>query len=331
MATYRVKIVKLKHHDHTDKLVAFLFSQPGMTADKIVLGLQHPPMELAPVTTEKLAKSLASKLTRYGASCTVEVFDAPDESSHGAEPRAYVFDAAEIPKIQLKQLWKLGLSVLAVLALFTFLFLHRDSTPATNTKSTSSLESPSQASSPNAKRKTVAKPSNPKKTLKAGMKEKHTLAKQQQAYSQQMLERSKQSTNPQEAIQMLQTAVQYNPYNTEAWKQLEQKMLETGNAQSAEQARKSHEQAMRVQNTMQSLASAFGKSQKVSVSTAAITYKTTAPMEDESFYESADKLYDKISATHPDKELIIENEANGHTQRIHIEPGKPFPNAIETE
>ena len=330
MATYRVKIVKLENHSYTDKLVAFLFSQPGMTADKIALGLQHPPMELAPVTTEKLAKSLASKLSRYGAACAIEVLDAPDESSRGSDPRAYVFDAAEIPKVELKQLLKLGIGVLAIVIIFILLFFFSDS----SMQSSSSDSQPVHTTKPNSattKSASIQKPANPNKTLKAGIKEKHVLAKQQHAYSQQMLERAQQATNPQEAIQMLQKAVQYNPYNTEAWKLLEQKMQETGNSQSAEQARKSHEQAMRVQNTMRSLAGAFGKSQNVTVSTASITYKTKTPMEDESFYESADKLYDQISEKHPEKELIIENEVDGHKQRIHIEPGKPFPNTIETE
>lgn len=345
MPSYRVKITGLGAHKDIPSLVKLLSGLPGLSADKIRTGIQHPPLELPPVPQEESAQQLTDALARLGAICVIErIREAPviekakverldlSKVSSGRAPvetRAPTTISAPPhpppPRRQTTGHPRLRLALVLIGILLLFLI------PYFLPKSNRAPAKPNDRSSQKTTTKTIKRPAPAAKSTKPGMQEKHAQARKQQVYSEQMVDRSRQTTNPKESARHLQAAVQYNPYNAEAWQELEQKMLEIGDTEGAKAARKAHEQAMRVQNTLQSVAKAFGTTPKVAVSTSTIVYNASAELDDQEFYDAVGELYDSVSAAHPEKELQVENHTGSHVQRLHIIPGTPYPDAVETE
>jgi len=353
MSSYRVKITALGTHKDVPALVKTLIRIPGISAERILQGLQHPPLELPPVAQESQAQQIKDTLVRLGAICIVEqIREAP--VSIKEKDKETLVDGSHLLNVKTSHLNPSGTAITSppaqhqspvpqatqapvrprtsskaplflflglAIAIASFFFSFQD-TPKKQTQPGISTQQKAQ--------RTPSETRSKRNPLKAGLEEKHTEAKQRQTRSEQLQARSRQTTDARTAARLLTQAVNSNPYNTTAWKELEEKLRQTGDNEGAKAARQSYEQALRVQNTLRSVAKAFGGDPKVEVSPATIHYQVATDMDDQEFYEAVTELYDTVSVEHPEKELAIENESRGHHQRLRIVPGRAFPDRIET-
>jgi len=353
MPSYRVKIQGLATHRDTQALFKFLIRIPGVSTEKVVQGLQHPPFELPPIAQESQAQQIKDTLAHLGAICIIEVIREPiapiqhkeewldgsqllgstasyqtahrSSPSAPSHPHSTPLTSNSTPTPHKPPVWRqwllIGLG-------FTVLVL-----PAVYLSSKKQTIASKKSSSPKSAVRTqqVARPAPANKSTRPGLKQKHDDARNTQASSEQMRDRSRQTTTPRESAQLLQKAVQYNPYNVGAWKELEEKMRESGDTEGAEAARKAMEQALRVQNTLQSVAKAFGNNTQVQVTTASIAYTSETQLDDAEFYDAVSELYDSVSIAHPEKELEVVNQYQNKVQHLRVVPGEPFPDHLERE
>lgn len=352
MPSYRVKIQGLATHRDTQALFKFLIRIPGISTEKVVQGLQHPPFELPPVAQENQAQQIKDSLAHLGAICIIEVIREPlapvhhkeewldgsqllgstasyqtshRSTSNSPQPHSSALAPDKTPPHPKPAVWRqwlligLGITVLVL--------------PAVYLSSNKQTIAPKKSSGPKSLKRTqqVARPAPANKSTRPGVKQKHSEAKKMQSSSEQMRDRSRQTTDPRESAKLLQKAVQYNPYNVGAWKELEEKMRESGDSEGADAARKAMEQALRVQNTLQSVAKAFGNSAQVQVTTASIAYTSETPLDDAEFYDAVSELYDSVSIAHPEKELEVVNHYQNKVQHLRVVPGEPFPDHLERE
>lgn len=368
MPQYRVKITRLGTHKNTQGLVKFLLQIPGLSSDRIMQGLQRPPLELPPVPMEQKAQQLTDALARFGAICVIEhMREAPvaaqkqkDEwldgnhllhntasgppptpastpieilspplSTHVPGPLPPPHNAKDaLAKKQKLQILLVLIGVLVLIAPPLYIASQQKDQLKSSTTSTTLAGGYKPAELSDRSTTRSAKPQPAGKSQKPGQQQQYDLARKQQDMSEQLKERAKKSDNPQESSKLLQQSVQYNPYDANAWSELEKQMNAAGDAEGAAAAHKAYEHAMKVHNTLQGIAKAFGTEPKVAVSTSSIVYTTTAEMDDQSFYEKVAGMYDELVGNHPEKEVVVENRSGKHVQTMHIVPGEPYPDAV---
>lgn len=368
MPQYRVKITRLGTHKNTQGLVKFLLQIPGLSSDRIMQGLQRPPLELPPVPMEQKAQQLTDALARFGAICVIEhMREAPvaaqkqkDEwldgnhllhntasgppptpasvpievsvhsaPTHTPGPVTPVSNAKEaLAKKQKLQALLVLIGVLVLIAPPLYIASQQKDQLKSGTTLTTLAGGYKPAELSDRSTTRSAKPQPAGKSQKPGQQQQYDLARKQQDMSEQLKERAKKSDNPQESSKLLQQSVQYNPYDANAWSELEKQLNAAGDAEGAAAAHKAYEHAMKVHNTLQGIAKAFGTEPKVAVSTSSIVYTTTAEMDDQSFYEKVAGIYDELVGNHPEKEVVVENRSGKHVQTMHIVPGEPYPDAV---
>ena len=264
MPSYRVKLTGLAPHRDTPALVKMLVRIPGLTPERVVQGLQRPPLELPPVAQQVLAQQISDSLLHLGAISIIEEIHAapvkvasrddelvdgshllhsappvrPAYSRHPAPEHAPASPPSAPPaRKDRKALIIFGVGLVMAAALL-YQNDPLDSGPRKNPSS--SKETAPKASPSKSTNTQVERAASTQKSTREGLSSKHEAARKQQAYSEQLRERSRQTANPAKAAQILKQSVQYNPYNAEAWKELEEKLRESGQTEEAEAARKAH-------------------------------------------------------------------------------------------
>lgn len=370
MPQYRVKITRLGTHKNTQGLVKFLLQIPGLSSDRIMQGLQRPPLELPPVPMEQKAQQLTDALARFGAICVIEHMreapvaaqkqkdewldgnhllhntasgppptpastpielssPSPTPSHHSPGPTLPTTNAKNaLAKKQKLQVLLVLLGVLVLIAPPLYIASQQKDQHKSSTTSTTLAGGykPAEISDRNTTRSSKPQPAS--KSQKPGQQKQYGLARKQQEMSEQLKERAKKAEDSQERSKLIQQSVQYNPYDANAWSELEKQLNAAGDAEGAAAAHKAYEHAVKVHNTLQGIAKAFGTQPQVAVSTSSIVYTTTAEMDDQSFYDKVAGMYDELVGNHPEKEVVVENRSGKHVQTVHIVPGEPYPDAV---
>jgi len=279
---YNLKITGLTTQRDMSLLVKTLLKIPGLKPDHVSSGLKIPPFNVLSTEKEEEVQKLKSVLEKLGATCTIENTKAYVKEKNNKTTGS--MDA--YPKHRHHRKFRLNfwVAVFSIIGIFVII-----------TSFDFSCESKQNRQSPHERRvvQTVGIPDTgiSSSDLKSQMKN-----------------NSPAATN----IAKINSELKKNPYNAEAWKILAANLEKQGDTASAQRAKYSYEQALKVQLVLASLAKAFGTKVRVEVTEDAVYYRTTYDFTDNEFRAEAEKLMDSLSVKFPGKNLIIENYTSGN-------------------
>jgi len=292
---YNLKITGLTTQRDMQSLIKILLRVPGLSSERVAIGLKAPPLKVITVELEEQAQAMKNTLEKLGAVCEIEDANAVQKIS--AE-KAVILNLKEAEK---KFEWRFWLTIFGVLALFILSTLYFSSD-----KSKSHHDKPkkSQTSQPGG--------ATGRATGRAG----NTPSTGTYANSKN------DPDSPVKSKEELREELVKNPYNADAWKALSENFEKEGDTASAHAAKDSYDKAMKTQMVLASLARKFGNNVRVEIRENEIYYRTSRDFTEAEFYHEASKLRDSLSAKFPGKKnMIIENyTSDNQVQRVELEP-----------
>jgi cell division protein FtsL len=324
---YKVRITALapaakQRIEHLAELLAKL---PGLTQEVALHGLQKPPLDLPEVQTEADAQKLLQGLRKMG--MVGDIIPHQEASSpHVAPPKLNFFDdepKQERQRIELretpttvvqtkrirgsKMLW---ISVTVLVALFaTLLVIGNSTSPATPTL--------------NAKEPTTAERAKQRKQKQA--RARFDQALKQMSTSEKFLRDAERTPDILKSAELTQKALQYNPYNMNAWTNLAAKYRRLGNEKAAVACEVKYRQSEELHRTLEGIATYFRGKPKVEISVSQVRYTVSdSGLTRLAFHQKTARLYDTVHAMHPEKEFDVETQGK-QPLSVKVLPGDSFP------
>jgi hypothetical protein len=288
---YILRIIGLTKQNDMQSLVKILLKMPGLNPELVSMGLKMPPLKVLSVEQEEQVQAMKNTLEKLGAMC--EVVDTDSIRENPNIKKKDVIPLKTKDKHFELRFWLMIFTVLALFILFTIYF--------------------SNDNNPN--KPILNKPEKQQiiQSLKTFVKSSSIAQKIAQPSGKTNAEKNKGE---------LSDELARNPYNTEAWKALSEKLEAEGDIAAANTAKENYEKSEKVQMVLASLAKAFGNNVRVEVREDVIFYRTSKDFSESEFYYEAEKLRDSLSLKFPGKQsLIVENYTSNNTiQRIVLEP-----------
>lgn len=318
-------------------LAELLSRLPGVSHTQAEIGLKSPPFELPELKSEADAQKLVQGLARMGLACEIRATTPtkPPPPPSPSHPKHSVFDMDEPERprmpIELRPdpirektpsrfaenrptiILFTVLTILIAAGAYMALWLTERNRP--------------QPARPQLSAESRATPKRVKKTVEQKTKERGNYQKaiQQLALSEKYLQAAEATPDVKKSAGLLLQAVQHNPYNSKAWKNLATKYRRLGFEDRAKDCDSRYQYSEETQRKLEGIARYFGGKPKAKVNVAQVHYKvkndTLSALQ---FHGQTETLYDTVHAEHPDKQFRIENEG-ANPRALEVNPGEDFP------
>ena len=360
----RITAVTPQARNQTEQLATLLAKLPGVTMEAARQGLHKPPFELPAIKSESDAQKLLQGLGRMGLIGEILETGAepvprtvaptptkpPEPTSSKIDPAASksptrtppptlhnYFDKDEEEKgtrIELRETpvekksrtrdWgeyrTLFFAFGAILLMMAFSFtIWKIFAPKSNAETTISADQSQTAP----KKKHIVVSAAVRKQERSSYEQ----ALEQLTRSDDLLKQADETTDIRKSAEIMEKALQYNPYNLEAWRKLSDMYRRMGDNEHAEACNVHYQYSEKTQRTLEGIAKYFCGKPSAHINVARVSYQVhNDSLSAQDFHEKSADLYDTVHQLHPGKEFKVENaRSNADTMRVKVTPGDTFP------
>jgi hypothetical protein len=311
---------------------------PGVSKSQAEIGLKSPPYDLPEVKTEADAQKLAAGLSRLGLVCEIKGPPAPKPAAppiQPSPPKHSIFDIeeAEHPRIPIElredptrtktqsTFAENRPTIILFAVLFVLIGIGAWTANWINERNKPQSPTPVEETVQSQKKK----PPKSSPAQKAKDRSSYQKALQQLATSEKFLQDAESTPDVKKSAELLLQAVQYNPYNSKAWKSLAEKYRRLGFEEQAKNCDFRYQYSEETQRKLEGIARYFGGKPKVRVNVAQVHYEVqNDSISAQDFHGKSETLYDTVHAEHPEKQFRIENQGKT-THTLEVNPGEDFP------
>lgn len=316
-------------------LAELLAKLPGVSRSQAEIGLKSPPYELPELKTEADAQKLAQGLSRLGLFCEIKAPPAPKTNSAPpvSHPKHSIFDLEEDNRprmpielkpepIQVKTQSRFSENRPTIILFIALTILIGAGIWMANWISYRNKPQPSPQFEI---KETVPKKAKKSATEKVKERTNYQKALQQLAISEKYLQEAEAIPDVKKSAALLLKAVQHNPYNSKAWKNLASKYRRMGFEDRAKDCDFRYQYSEETQRKLEGIAKYFGGKPKAKINVSQVHYTVqNDTLTDKDFHGKSEILYDTVHQEHPEKQFRIENEG-AHSQKLEVNPGDDFP------